>query len=300
MIDNAAMCDASRKCIARPGLGQETSAIMGSLKSGGSLLKSRFLRDIAPILLALALLGLLLAACSVRPLLYDVRVEPEAITPNGDGDTDVTHVFYKLSRSANLSIYFVDAGGQAHYFRRERRRSPGSYDVYWGGVIEGESLVQNDLTHEIVRSRVLPDGQYTWVVEATDDGGQRVQHEGPITISQADTEVPELRNFTVAPPSFTPNQDGIADRASISYFLSKPVDEVRVYLIDPADPGFKYPLAEKAREIKPGELGYHFYDYDGGVDMGADPPPDGTYTVWAEAQDRVGNHVIVTSSLTIV
>jgi hypothetical protein len=35
------------------------------------------------------------------------------------------------------------------------------------------------------------------------------------------------------------------------------------------------------------------------VDRGADPPPDGTYWVVADAEDAVGNHVTVTSTLTI-
>jgi hypothetical protein len=35
------------------------------------------------------------------------------------------------------------------------------------------------------------------------------------------------------------------------------------------------------------------------VDRGADPPPDGTYIVAAEARDLVGHHVVVSSTLTI-
>ena len=100
----------------------------------------------------------------------------------------------------------------------------------------------------------------------------------------------------------TPNQDGIDDRASITYWLSKPVEEVQVYLLNPADPtnpNQKYPLAEVERDLKPTEPGYHFFDYDGGVDLGADPPPDGPYEVVAEAWDKVGNHTVVTGTLTI-
>ena len=44
----------------------------------------------------------------------------------------------------------------------------------------------------------------------------------------------------------------------------------------------------KRKEILNGMLGadligFHTYDYEGGVDLGADPPPDGEYTVYAEA-----------------
>jgi len=82
----------------------------------------------------------------------------------------------------------------------------------------------------------------------------------------------------------------------VTYYLTKPAD-VRVYLVNPE--GANFPLAEKEREIKAGEVGLHLYDYDGGVDKGADPPKDGTYTVVAEATDKVGSRVVVSSTLTI-
>ena len=68
--------------------------------------------------------GVLTTGCGLRPLLYDVSVSPEAITPNADGIADVTRISYKLSRSANLSIFLVDGEGQEHYFRRQRPRGP--------------------------------------------------------------------------------------------------------------------------------------------------------------------------------
>jgi len=251
-------------------------------------------------LVAASLLAALwLAGCSIRPLLYDVVVEPDVISPNADGVDDVTHIFYKLGRGANVSIYFVGPDGQRHYFREERRRSPGKYDVYWGGVIRpeaGEVARQDEHTVVAVRQRVLADGEYEWVVEAVDDAGRTARESGHLVISDADTALPELQNFVVSPPVFTPNQDGIDDRVSITYYQTKPA-EVQVYLVD--EEGKKYPIAEKERKAKRGQPGVHLYDYEGGVDRGADPPPDGTYWVVANSQDQVGNHVVVTSTLTI-
>jgi hypothetical protein len=235
------------------------------------------------LLVGLSLTGLmLLSACSARPLLYDVQTRPEVITPNGDGLNDVTHIAYRLSRNATLSIYLVDEQGNRHYFRQERRRAAGDYSVDFGGVVEGS---------------MLPDGHYTCVLEATDDSGQTQKVEVPLVIENADTSRPELRGFSVYPPIFTPNQDGLDDRVTINYYLNKKAD-VKVYLIGPT--GERYPIAEKERKVRPGEPGFHTYDYEGGVDLGADPPPDGTYTVQAEAQDTVGNRTVVTSTLTIV
>jgi len=244
-------------------------------------------KNINLLLLVFSLAGLLLAlalltACAIGPLLSNVSVSPETITPNADGLTDVTRISYRLSRSANLSIYLLDDEGQRYYFRDSRRRSEGSYGVDFGGVINGT---------------MLPDGEYIWVVEALADNGQTTSHQGTLTIQNADTEKPELDGFSVYPQTFTPNRDGINDRVDINYFLTKEA-EVSVYLIGP-DSTTRYPIAEVERDIEPGEPGFHTYDYEGGVDLGAEPPPDGTYTVRAEAEDRVGNRTIVTSTLTI-
>ena len=136
------------------------------------------------------LLGFLLAiilmtpACAVRPLLYDVSARPEVITPNADGLEDVTRVAYKLSRNADLSIYLIDKAGERHYFRQNRRRSAGDYQVDFGGVVDG---------------RMLPDGQYTWVVEAVTDDGSTGRAEGMLTIHDADTEPPEMKGFRIYP-----------------------------------------------------------------------------------------------------
>jgi hypothetical protein len=61
----------------------------------------------------------------------------------------------------------------------------------------------------------------------------------------------------------------------------------------------EYPVTEKAGLRKPGEKGLHTFDYDAGVDQGAEPPPDGAYTVIAEATDHVGQFAQITTTLTI-
>jgi len=229
----------------------------------------------------LLLAALALSACSVRPLLSSVSVQPEVITPNADGLDDVTRIAYQLSRSADLSIYLVDDTGEHYYFRQNRRRSAGDYKVDFGGVVGGS---------------MLPNGRYTWIVEAVADDGETARAEGSLVIQEADTERPHMEGFSVYPQVFTPNQDGKNDRVTINYYLTKQA-EVSVYLFGPDDQ--KYPIAEKERDVEPGEPGFHTYDYEGGVDLGADPPPDGDYIVRAEAVDRVGNRTLLTSTLTI-
>ena len=138
---------------------------------------------------------------------------------------------YRIGRPAQVSIYFVDQAGNRHYFREAERRSPGKYNVYWGGVINDPQVRPVEGGQMLVESRVLPDGAYTWVVEATDDAGRTEKTEGQITLTGADSTLPELHNFTVVPQVFRPNQDGLRDdRVSIAYYLTKDAERVQVYL----------------------------------------------------------------------
>lgn len=243
---------------------------------------------------ALAVALIVLGGCSLRPLIYDVSVSPPAISPNADGEDDVTRIEYKLGRNADLSIYLVDEQGREHYFRRERARSRSlgrPYRVDFGGVIPVE---ENGLRQD----RVLPDGVYTLVLEAEDEHGRSVVADMPFVIADADTTPPELEGFGLDRHLFTPNRDGVDDRVIISYYLTREA-ETLVYLLD--EEGRRYPIErdDSSSATKDGEIGPYYYDYEGGVDKGAEPPPDGTYTVIGYAEDVVGNKTTVTDTLEI-
>jgi len=223
------------------------------------------------------------SGCGRKPLLYGVKVSPDHITPNADGEADITQIEYSLGRSAELSIYLIGPDGTQHYFRnREPRALRAGYQVYFGGVIN---------------EHMLPDGDYTWVLEAVAADGERAEKRGQLTLSQADTVYPEISQFTVSPLIFTPNRDGISDRVRMNVYVEKDVDKLQVYL--QADGGVRYPVQEEPGLREQGEKGLHTYDYDAGVDLGSEPPPDGTYTVYAVAQDAVGQRHAVTRTLTI-
>ncbi len=226
-----------------------------------------------------------LSGCGSGALIEQVSLEPDTISPHAGSPNAATTLRYSVSRNAEVSIYLVDAQGARHYYRQNQPRIPGDYDALFNGAI-------ND--------RVLPDGKYTFVVEAKDTTTQQsARVDKALTITGADSTPPELQNFTVFPVSFTPNQDGVNDRVTIRYSLTKPA-RVDVYLTDGKK---RYEVNEKKTTlaVKDGLSlpGAHEYDYDGGIDLGATPPPDGDYTVIADAVDAVGNRVRAEKKLTI-
>ncbi len=226
----------------------------------------------------------MLAGCGSEPLLSNVNVRPETISPNADGTDDVAAIEYTIGRNSRLSITFIGPNGEEYTFRDDKRRTPGSYTALFGGSVGG---------------RVLADGTYTVVIEARDPETDEVQREErQLSIVGADTTLPAFEQFTVFPDEFTPNQDGIGDRVAISYHLTKPAD-VRLWIEDEDGNFVDSPLEEQENIIEPGEPGYHRYDYDAGVDADAPPPPDGTYYVIAEAKDSAGNVVRETHPLII-
>ncbi len=254
------------------------------------------------LLLAL-IVGLTLAftACGKERLLTDVSFDRDRITPNADGDTDVLKITYNLNRGANVSITFDDQQGNRYTFRDRAYRGPSvdePYEVLFSGVVDGYTLPGESFDQFDVEKRVLQDGDYVWTVEAVDDAGYTEQVTGTLTIADADTALPELTNFSVSPTVFTPNRDGISDRAKFNVWLSKDDTSLSVYLLD--EDGTRYPVERDAQTLaREGEAGPYAFDYDAGVDDGAQPPPDGTYTVYAEAQDAVGQHTVATQTLTI-
>lgn len=240
-----------------------------------------------------------LAGCGPGELLSKATMSPATISPNADGVADVTQIHYELSRNADVTIRLQGADGQIYHFRRDQPRSAGKYDVLFGGVIDGQ---------------LLPDGVYTWTIEATDRAGlSRAPAQGQLTIAGGASTAPRITRLTVLPKVFTPNRDGISDRATINVYVDKAAT-LFVTLQNilcrgsttppPDNPTLNctpFPLAEKEGSLrKAGEEGLHEFDYDAGVDLGAEPPPDGTYVVTARVEDVVGQTSVATDTLTIL
>jgi len=230
------------------------------------------------------------------PLITNAAFSLNTITPNADGADDVTEFSYSLSQNANISLSLEKEDGTQYYFRKDEPRIANNYRVLFSGVVDGYTLPGEEIAGEVLR-RLIPDGRYTWRLQAVSDTGETDERSGTLVVEQGDSPLPELVSFAVSPDSFTPNQDGIDDQSHISLYLPKPAT-LTVYL--QGANGAQIFIPETNSDRKVGDMGRHFFIYEpGGSDKGFEPPPDGTYTVVAQAQDLEGQIVRQTASLTI-
>ncbi|MEP7289057.1 MAG: hypothetical protein ABI947_25155 [Chloroflexota bacterium] len=239
-----------------------------------------------------------------RPLLMDAGFSLAKITPNADGSDDVTAIHYALSRSATVTITFTNkANGQRFVFRNAEVRPADSYQVLFSGVVDGYTLPGDAIADQQIETRLIPNGVYDWTIEAVATGntngnnGETAHANGVLTVENADSDLPSITDFSISPQTFTPNQDGVDDRVAINVSLAKDAD-LTVYL--EGQDQQRYYIAERIEGRQPGERGAHIFDYDGGVDNSITPPPNGKYTVVAIAQDKAGQRVRRTGTLTLV
>ncbi len=231
------------------------------------------------------------------PLITHAAFSLDRITPNADGDSDVTNFSYGISRNAEVSLTFQSMDGTNFVFRQNEARIPADYTVAFSGVVGGFKLPNENVTGEIER-RLIPNGQYTWQLQAKDAiTGEKAEQTGKLEIADAGSQLPEMTDFTLDRREFSPNQDGIADRVIMNLNLTKPVESLTVYLQGLDGQSIYIPEILSGR--KPGEAGQHFFDYDGGIERGVEPPSNGDYTVVAVAQDLEGQRTSQTAKLTI-
>lgn len=230
-----------------------------------------------------------------RPLILLAKFDTTTITPNADGENDVTAFRYELSRNADVTLALRSADGTEYIFRDHQPRVAQPYSVLFSGVVNGYTLPDENILGTVER-RLLTNGDYTWTLTAQNTNETQTV-EGTLTIAEANTPLPSITTFTISPSIFSPNQDGVADRVEIGVYLEQPAD-LRVFLI--GENNREYPINARKEGRLPGDAGRQMFDYEGGIDLKAEPPPDGTYTLVAIAQDDEGQRLRREAQLTII
>jgi hypothetical protein len=173
---------------------------------------------------------------------------PRTFTPNGDSVADSTVVSYTLSLAAAVTAQLLDADGLplATLFSGQRQAGRHSFRFSAQGV---------------------PDGAYTIALVARAANGREARAQVAIVVDRT------LAALAVKPAAFSPNGDGRADRAEVSFVLATPATvEVRL------ERRGTEPATLFAGPLEPGE---HRYPA---------PPalPDGRYRVVVTADGFLG------------
>jgi len=132
--------------------------------------------------------------------------DPEAISPNGDGQADTSVLTYRLNAAANVTVEVVDPIGGI---------LATVVDRVWTRA--GQHTAEVD-------GAALADGRYTIVITARTAAGTMVQRLVPLTITRT------LGVVTVTPASFSPNGDGRKDHITLTFSLAAAAD-VRIRVV---------------------------------------------------------------------
>jgi hypothetical protein len=188
------------------------------------------------------------------PALEGVSAQPESISPNGDGQADVSVVSYRLTTAMNMTVEITDAIGGVVATLVDRVWTPaGSHTV----EVDGAGLV---------------DGDYDVVLTARTAVGAEIRKVVPLHVSRT------LGLVAVTPAVFSPNGDGRRDLLRISLALVAPAD-VRVRVFRES----RGVAALFASSLLPGvqEVTWNGLRASG-------PVRDGSYVALVEARDALG------------
>ncbi len=106
------------------------------------------------------------------PMIEELVVFPEAISPNADAIDDIAEITYRLPVTATVNITFTSPdGGATHPFVTGNEEGPELQKHIWNG--------------KTVDGILLPDGLYTFTIRAQDRFGNLVERQGTVAISGA-------------------------------------------------------------------------------------------------------------------
>jgi len=200
-------------------------------------------------------------------------VSPEypVFSPNGDGSKDTFPLSQDTSEEPRWKGTVSDSGGTAVFTVEWQGKADPQY-AWDGRNSDGE---------------VLPDGEYTYQLSATDAAGNSSVSE-PVSVILDTTETP-IR-LTAGRDYFSPNSDGVWDTMPFALFAA--VQEgIETYSLTVRTEEGKAVTSYSGRKILPSDV-----SWDGKTDTGSSAP-DGTYFAELSVEYINGNKPLVKTGL---
>ncbi len=123
-------------------------------------------------------------AATKLPLIEDLHVEPQVVSPNEDAIDDVTTFSYHLPITSTVSIAIQAPDGPVPFIS-DVEEGPYAQSHIWDGKRQDGSL--------------LASGTYTYTVTARDTVGNVVQRKGQIRIDSPGRSEAQITYFNIAP-----------------------------------------------------------------------------------------------------
>jgi len=187
------------------------------------------------------------------------------ISPNGDGVLDSTDLTIGITTAADWRLKLKDAGGQTV--------------AAWSGQGATAAITWNGTSN----GSAVPDGVYTAELTATSASGDATSASTQITV---DTAAPRLlAGAAVSPASFSPNGDGQAETAAVTYSPAEACD-VRVGVLDASGDVVRWLQGWRAQDTRS-----YSVTWDGRIPSGGGlaAAPEGLYRFAVERRDEAGN-----------
>lgn len=139
-------------------------------------------------------------ADAAAPQISDLQLLPDTITPNFDAIDDVTHVTYRLSKDAMVSL-FLDTSGDDGPVRRiwmgeEVKTVAGAQSLPWDGM---------------VNSQPVPNGRYALGIRARDQAGNVVERSQPLVVGDSGVPEASIVSAQIAPLQITRGSEVCVD-----------------------------------------------------------------------------------------
>lgn len=121
------------------------------------------------------------------PLIENLVIYPDTISPNADAIDDVAEITYQLPTTATVDIVVTAPDGATFPFVTAAEEEPALQKHVWNG--------------RTVDGTLLPDGVYTLIIRAQDRFGNLVERRSPITIAGGDQPEALITYSYMAPQS---------------------------------------------------------------------------------------------------